>query len=278
MVRPPASGGLPGGDDAAQRPAHHPVGARAAARAAPSLHQHHRGRLRGCGWLRERRHQLEPETSVSLTATPPSQAPPLPVTWCRTGAPNVPLRCRTHGGHFRLRHFCAHRQRLRPPLIKGFPSNAQVRIILCSLVAQVRPWPWKVCDSPTFAPPQLPPEALPSATEHSAFGRDTDDTTQAGEGNTTGFNELSVSVGVGSDVSGEQLLEPTIGGLGDDDGHVGRTALRKLLHLLHHRLLVEPPARHRRTSTRHAGKRCRRGWAPHARLTQAGVPRGARVE
>lgn len=43
-------------------------------------------------------------------------------------------------------------------------------------------------------------------------------------------------------VSGEQLPEPAIGSLGDDDGHVGSTTLWQLLHLLHHSLLIEPAA------------------------------------
>lgn len=117
----------------------------------------------------------------------------------------------------------------------------------------------------------LPPTPV---TEHP---RDTDDTTQAGKGNTTGFNELSVSVGVRSDVSGEQLLEPAIGGLGDDDGHVSRTALRKLLHLLHHGLLVEPPA-HRRTRREACWKAVRARVGP-PRMTHPswGPPRRTRI-
>lgn len=81
-------------------------------------------------------------------------------------------------------------------------------------------------------------------------------------------------------VNGEQLPEPAIGSLGDNDGHVGHITLWQLLHLLHHRLLIEPAAGTRKNHHQacwevsgHAERWCRHRWAPPHDSPKLGSPK-----
>lgn len=78
-------------------------------------------------------------------------------------------------------------------------------------------------------------------------------------------------------VTQKQLPETAIGGLADDNGHMGHVSVGQLLHLLHLGLLVQPAAE-KETTVVHAGKWAERqrvvaGW--EAKLTSASCRLGS---